>query len=190
MAMKRISLSIVLGLLIGFGISIRTQAQEKTDETSSPSLEDSISWLKEKIANYGGYTQEKPDGSKTSRKFENVSFDGCTLKYRDSSISQFKLQTVLSMTMDNQFSLADLDSEKTVVDNKDGQPTIRLYTINGEKKVKSDFRMGLPGRSTSTTVIDKEVYFPFSDADLAQRAAKAFKHIITLCRKQKTKEPF
>jgi len=155
----------------------------QSQEQQQPSLEDTTKWLTEKLPSLAGWVQ----GEKSS-KIDSVEFHGCTLTYRDTFTSTIGFISTISIPM------ANIDPDVKVGARSPRYQCI-LKTITGRSntikvetagvaggRISRDTRSGLGDSLTSRIEID------FSDEATAERFAKAFARLATLCAAKK--EPF
>jgi hypothetical protein len=113
-----------------------------------------------------------------------VIFDGCALKYRyDSSESPGTAHI-----FNNAIALDDIDPAKVKVEGVEAPHFVKLFTIQGEPKIKQEERVGDSGSPARTSLGVKnvtEAALPFFEREIAEQAAKAFSQAASLRKAKK-----
>jgi hypothetical protein len=188
--MPRLSAMIVLlaATIPGFAIFAQTppakeEPEQKANAANSPSLAETLSWLKDRLETDGGdsYTQQNPTLGpiKFRHSYQTVSFSSCTVSWLSiSTMSPGLPQRPYKDTM----NLADIDPTNVkIAPYKSETGTVfqvLLATRDGKKSIKDETEAG--------TVMYAQINWIFMDSSIADRVGTAVAHAATLC----AKEPF
>jgi hypothetical protein len=187
--------AILLLLVMSLGsMSAAQQAKSKPapSKDNGPSLDETITWLKDKILKFGGFSYVYrdpafPNSQQRVLSYTDAKLDGCEweMTARDSGSGQF-IEDTFSL------KLQELNSKAIVVSGIGGllssSTIIRgdheffdvLVTTEGNKEV-----IVWHGTSNGKT---SKYELAFTDMEIADRVAKAVSHAITLCKANP--EPF
>lgn len=147
-----------------------TPAPSSTSQDSSPSLEETLNWIKDKLPR-----EPKRHYQSFTIKVDSVVFDGCSFTMNSSSET---------LRFTNSVGLADLDPSNTkVTRTSDEYYVVSVHTVEKKPRV----RFTAQGGGTNEEEMINYVGFSFRDEEIANRVARAFAHAIKLCKK---KEPF
>lgn len=173
--------SILALVLVFLFLTTQEAAQNSSSQEKSPTLKETLDWLKEKLTAYASFTETLANRD-TVQKVDLVSFDGCTLNYRyvhrAASIG-LELQQIIT------FSLGDIDPSKLKLDGKDGHFTLTLYTVDSKPKIKVELKSSFARPLKEQSKWTDSARFPFDNLDMADRVSKAFLRAIDLCKGEK-----
>lgn len=150
-------------------------------QENSPSLKETLDWLKEKLNAYASFTETVANRDAV-QKVDLVNFDECTLTYRyihKSASIGLEIQRKFT------FSLGDIDPSKLNIEGKDGHFTLVLHTVDNKPKIKVEMNATFAGPLKEESKWIADTRFPFDSLEMADRVSKAFAHAINLCKSHK-----
>lgn len=179
-----------------FMFCVITVASQQNETASDPSLGETTTWIREKLLTHSTVTSDVSAASvsaRASRKLEDVKFEGCTMKVRDVVDGESGGTLHVHITMNHTLSLSDLDPNTvSVTKTQSGKNVaLKVFTVGGLKRITTDMEteiVELAQSKSKSTLTDGELSFSVTDQDMGERIAKAIRHAVSLCRKQK--EPF
>lgn len=155
--------------------------------SDNPSLEETLSWLREKLTTYAPNEIRSADGRLLGTWFKLVRFEGCELTWREETYTEKG-----TLSGETTLHLGDLNPEgaKIQQDFLSGLYFLDLYTLTGKSlirhRVLSDDKEIMP-------FTDETARLRFRDMDMARRVDRAFAHGARLCaaaRNSNRQEPF
>lgn len=165
------------------------QPNKKVDTTKdSPSLSETLTWLRRTIESYGGHSVQHSGGI-IERTYQVTRADASefvlTATERVTGIESLHLETRTTARIDLGRLLPPGDAYRGF-DNVQPDALFYALTLNSnERSIPVETRLGneFPARSLSASI-----GITFRDQAMANRVVTAFRHAITLC--QRRKEPF
>lgn len=173
---------LVLGMIVSLSFNVYAKNKNQADKQPEATLDETLSFIDKALANY---PEPPKDGSQKGRLDWQRGGDGCSfplkvLRERHHLGSTFmfegKEMTVREFTTENrlEFFLRDIDPSKIEIKGS----AIRFFTIGSREQIVYWLKdrgnwVGGHGFTASS--------FQFSDAEIAKRVAKAFKHAVELC---------
>jgi len=169
-----------------------TSVKKQQDAASNgPSLEETTKWLTRTIHELGGHTEpyERENAQTFSVTYPSISFvESCYLSYdeRAEFLDAKKEPTSRPYIGTYSVMLQDLDASTIKISEEKPSEQVkfqRLFVSTNKNK--------LLVHGAGDVISDKRagISIDFADADLAERASKAFAHAIDLCKKNNP-EPF
>lgn len=169
--------------------SFKDKAESGASSTpgGSPSLEETLSWLREKLTTHAPNEMRSNDGRLLGTWFKLVRFEGCELTWREEMYTEKG-----TLSGETTIHLGDLNPEGTKIqqDILSGLYFLDLYAPAGKSLVRH--RVISDGKEMMSFA-DETARLRFREMDMARRVDRAFAHAARLCaaaRNNNRKEPF
>lgn len=154
---------------------------------SKPSLEETLSWLREKLTTYAPNEMRSGDGRLLGTWFKLVRFEGCELTWREEMYTEKG-----ALSGETTIHLGDLNPEGTKIqqDILSGLYFLDLYAPAGKSLVRHRV---MSDSKEMMSFADETARLRFREVDIARRVDRAFAHAARQCaaaRDNNRKEPF
>jgi hypothetical protein len=179
--------TVIFAALLASILALATAATPQTPDTSTASLQDTLTWLSNYLPSATGETYS--DGGVPITITTQISgWNGCTITLVittvDSPTTLNGGSTVAggTFTQRDVFSLSDIDSNSVKVDTQAG---IWVLMNSSTNSIQETYRHSDGTNSQSMKTLTGAA--SFNDQSGAERAANAFRHAVNLCAKS---QPF
>jgi hypothetical protein len=188
-------------LLICFCLTLNAQTQAPAQTDPSPSLQDTIKWIEDKVQTSGGYQYHlemlwrngQVTNSYGTYKYDSIGFDSsvCSVAVR-SSLGRypFTYSIFLPRIRPGSITTGQRETHKFPV----GEASSIIYTYTPEKHyviTAEPLENDVPVMDNKTWETDGGIaLFTFTELSTANRVATALNHAVELCKANAKPEPF
>src|SRR5215472_573268 len=137
-----------------------------TQTAPAPSLDETLTWIKNKLNTEAGW---KPDGMSDSH-ISHAKFDGCTLSYDDETRASNNGEVFFQFKVHVTFRLADVDPDRIETERTPKNVLVVLHT-RGNKEIVQTIG-SIAGDTAKTVKVDAD-RIAVESPELADRLAKA-----------------
>jgi hypothetical protein len=178
--------------------AVQRNTSQNTQRRSTPSLKETLDWLKEKLTE-AGYTNAKSSASSKDidmERIEGVRYEGCNISYKEISVMGNPEVFQSTFVSAIELPLKEIDPLAVKIHPTTGKNQIyvlKLYSLKRRSKFKVGrttifIKYGTPSSEPGEIAYTSEIWLRFEEQEMANRVAKAFIHAIKSC--QAVKEPF
>jgi hypothetical protein len=155
-------------------------SQVHSDVSALPEIQ---TMLKETIDAHSVSVKKNGDNL-DSQKVDLVKFDGCVMSYRYTVINKSKSESVIDLVQRVKLPLRDIDPSRVKVESSADRYFVQLYTSKGKLSIKLESKMKTKEVQREMSAPTDQATFPFEDAEIAKKVAKAFIRAINLCKER------